>query len=218
MPKAVHRSGCRDKHNWLQPLTPQSIMPSLDHCDLLRHVGVSSLPKVVTRQRRGRELNSQPASSKSNALATRPSSHPKICLHLALIFNYTDGSNSLPRFFSAGATTGVFNGSSSSTALVVCVSCPTVRVSHLFSSLTRSSPSATRLLHHTTSHMHHFNFSRLSEPAPKVNPWGYMARHFSHTRCPSCCPTNNVKALEGYRETTHTHHNRFMALFRGPPR
>jgi len=46
-------------------------MPSLNHCDLLRHVGVNNLPKVVTRQRRGRELNSQPASCESNALATR---------------------------------------------------------------------------------------------------------------------------------------------------
>ena len=146
MPNAVHRSGCRDKHNWPWSLTPpQSIMPSLNHRDLPRHVGVNNLPKVVTRQRRGLELNSQPASCKSNAIATRLPSHPKICLHLALIFNYTDGSNSLPRFFSAGATTGVFNGSSSSTALVVCGSCPTVRVSHLFSSLTRSSPSAIRL-------------------------------------------------------------------------
>jgi len=35
MPKAVHRSGCRDKYNWLQPLTRQSVMPSLNHCDLL---------------------------------------------------------------------------------------------------------------------------------------------------------------------------------------
>ena len=26
VPKAVHRSGCRDKHNWPRPLTPQSIM------------------------------------------------------------------------------------------------------------------------------------------------------------------------------------------------
>jgi len=51
-------------------------MPSLNHCDLLRHVGVNNLPKVVTRQRRGRELNSQPASCKSDALATRLLSHP----------------------------------------------------------------------------------------------------------------------------------------------
>ena len=55
MPKAVHRSGCRDKHNWPLPLTPQSIIPSLNHCDLLRHVGVNNLPKVVTRQRRSRD-------------------------------------------------------------------------------------------------------------------------------------------------------------------
>jgi len=33
VPKAVHRSVCRDKHNWPRPLTPQSIMPSLNHCD-----------------------------------------------------------------------------------------------------------------------------------------------------------------------------------------
>jgi len=32
-------------------LTPQSIMPSLNHCDLLRHLGVNNLLKVVTRQR-----------------------------------------------------------------------------------------------------------------------------------------------------------------------
>jgi len=49
VPKAVHCSGCRDKHNWQRPLTPQSIMPLLNHCDLLRHVGVNNLPKVITR-------------------------------------------------------------------------------------------------------------------------------------------------------------------------
>ena len=76
VPKTVHRSGCRDKHNWPRPLTPQSIMPSLNNCDPLRHVGVNNLPKVVTRQRRGRELNSQLASCKSNTLATRLPSHP----------------------------------------------------------------------------------------------------------------------------------------------
>jgi len=52
------------------PKAVHSIMPSLNHYDLLRHVGVNNLPKVVTRQRRGRELNLQPASCKSNALAT----------------------------------------------------------------------------------------------------------------------------------------------------
>ena len=82
VPKAVHRSGCRDKHNWPQPLTLQCgcykdiVMPSPNHCDLLRHVRVNKLPKVVTRQHRGRELNSQPASCKSNALATRL---PNLC-------------------------------------------------------------------------------------------------------------------------------------------
>ena len=34
-------------NNWPRPLTPQSIMPSLNHCDLLRHAGVNNLPKVV---------------------------------------------------------------------------------------------------------------------------------------------------------------------------
>ena len=81
VPTAVHRSGCRDKHNWPWPLTLQSIMPSLNHCDLLRHVGVNNLPKVVTRQCRGWELNSQLASCKSNALATGLPSHP---VHFAL--------------------------------------------------------------------------------------------------------------------------------------
>ena len=76
VPKAVHRSGCRDKHNWPRPITPQSVMPSLNHCNLLRHVGVNNLPKVVTRQRRDRELNSQRAGCKCSALATRLSSHP----------------------------------------------------------------------------------------------------------------------------------------------
>jgi len=42
---------------------------SLDHCDL------HNLPKVVTRQRRGRELNSRPSSRKSSALTTRLPSH-----------------------------------------------------------------------------------------------------------------------------------------------
>jgi len=57
VPKAVHRSGCRDKYNWPRPLTPQSIMPSLNHCDLLRHVGVNNLPKVnSTAPRPGIEL------------------------------------------------------------------------------------------------------------------------------------------------------------------
>ena len=76
VPKAVHRSGCRNKHNWQRPLTLQSIMPSLNHCDLQRHGGVNNLPKVVTRQRRSRKLNSQPWSCKSNAITTMLLSHP----------------------------------------------------------------------------------------------------------------------------------------------
>ena len=36
-------------------LSPQSIMPSLCHFNLLRHVGVNNLPKVVTQQRRSRD-------------------------------------------------------------------------------------------------------------------------------------------------------------------
>jgi len=78
MPKAVHCSGCRDKHKWPRPLTPQSIMPLLNHCDLLWHMGVNNLPKVVTRQCRGRELNSQPA------LATKLPSHPNVWNHQQL--------------------------------------------------------------------------------------------------------------------------------------
>ena len=63
---AVHHSGCRDKHNCLWTLTPQSIMPPPDECDLQRHVGVNNLPEVVTRHRHDWELNSQPSSCKSN--------------------------------------------------------------------------------------------------------------------------------------------------------
>ena len=73
MPKAVHRS---DKHNCLRPFTPQSVMPPIDRCDLQRQIGVNNLPKVVTGQRDGRELNSRPSSCKSNALTTRLPSHP----------------------------------------------------------------------------------------------------------------------------------------------
>jgi len=95
VPNAVHRSGCRDKHNWPQPLTPQSVMPSQNHCDLLRHVGVNNLPKVVTQQRRGQELNSQPASCKSNDLATRLPSHPKVILASNFhIFTESSSTNS----------------------------------------------------------------------------------------------------------------------------
>jgi len=49
VPKAVRHGGYCYKHNWSQPLTPQSIIPSLNHRDLQRHVGVNNLPKVDTR-------------------------------------------------------------------------------------------------------------------------------------------------------------------------
>ena len=78
VPNAVHRSGCRDKHNQPRPLTPQSIMPSLNHCNLLRHVGVNNFAQGCYSTAPCQELNSQPASCKSNAfLATRLQSHPK---------------------------------------------------------------------------------------------------------------------------------------------
>jgi len=76
VPKAVHHCGCCDRDNWLRPLTLQSIMPSLNHCDLPRHVGVNNLPKVVTRQHHGWELNLQPSSCKSNALIIRHQCEP----------------------------------------------------------------------------------------------------------------------------------------------
>ena len=41
-------------------------------------MGVSSLPKTVTRQRRGCDLNSGPTAPESSTLTTRLPSHPKI--------------------------------------------------------------------------------------------------------------------------------------------
>jgi len=46
-------------------------MLTLDHCDLQRQMGVNNLHEVVTRQRGGRESNSQPLSCESNTLTTR---------------------------------------------------------------------------------------------------------------------------------------------------
>ena len=60
VPKAEYRSGGRDKHNYPRPVTPQSVMPPLDHCDLQRQIDVNNLSKAVARQRGGRESNSQP--------------------------------------------------------------------------------------------------------------------------------------------------------------
>jgi len=39
-------------------------------------MGVSSLPKTVTRQRRGRDLNPGPSAPESSTLTTRLPSHP----------------------------------------------------------------------------------------------------------------------------------------------
>ena len=62
-------------------------MPSLNHCDLPRHVGVNNLPKVVTQQRRSWELNYQPASCKSNALATRLPSRQLLCSSVVEVYS-----------------------------------------------------------------------------------------------------------------------------------
>jgi len=40
-------------------------------------MGVKSLPKTVTRQRRGCDLNPGPSASESSTLTTRLPSHPK---------------------------------------------------------------------------------------------------------------------------------------------
>jgi len=62
IPKAVHRSGCHDKHNCPRPLTPQTGMLPLDQCDLQTQMDVNNLPKIVTQQHGGWESNSQPSS------------------------------------------------------------------------------------------------------------------------------------------------------------
>jgi len=41
-------------------------------------MGVNSLPKTVTRQRRGCELNPGPSAPESSTLTTRLPSHPKL--------------------------------------------------------------------------------------------------------------------------------------------
>jgi len=44
-------------------------------------MGVNSLPKIVTRQHRGCDLNPGPSAPESNTLTTRLPSHPKCSLH-----------------------------------------------------------------------------------------------------------------------------------------
>jgi len=45
-------------------------------------MGVNSLPKTVTRQRRGCDLNPGPSAPESSSLTTRLSSHPVVCTGL----------------------------------------------------------------------------------------------------------------------------------------
>jgi len=78
VPNAVHCSGCRDKHNCPWPVTLLPAMLPLSHCDLQRQMSVNNLPKVVTGQCSGQELNSQPLSCESSALNSGPLSHPWI--------------------------------------------------------------------------------------------------------------------------------------------
>ena len=39
VPKAVHHSGCHDKHNWPRPPTPHPCILPLDRCNLQRQMG-----------------------------------------------------------------------------------------------------------------------------------------------------------------------------------
>jgi len=44
-------------------------------------MGVDSLPKTVTRQHRGCDLNQGPTAPESNTLTTRPPSHLSLSIH-----------------------------------------------------------------------------------------------------------------------------------------
>jgi len=57
MAVVINTTNCLRWDSNMGPLTPQSCMLPLDHCDLQRHMGVNNLAKVVTRQRGGREWN-----------------------------------------------------------------------------------------------------------------------------------------------------------------
>jgi len=56
-------------------------------------MGVSSLPKTVTRQRRDFDLNPGPSAPESSTLTTRPPSHPchRECLVVEDAFDNSDG-------------------------------------------------------------------------------------------------------------------------------
>jgi len=92
VPKAVHCSVYRDKHNcpqWdsnLGPLTLLLCTLPLDRCNLQRHVGVNNLPKVVTRQRGIWELNLWPLNHESNALTIRLPSQPSRAIKQLLLW------------------------------------------------------------------------------------------------------------------------------------
>jgi len=60
--KAVHRSGCRVKHNCPRPFTPQSSMLPLNHCDLQKQVGVNNLP-VINSAAAGNRIRSRGVAS-----------------------------------------------------------------------------------------------------------------------------------------------------------
>jgi len=50
-------------------------------------MGVNSLPKIVTRQRRGCDLNQGPSAPESSTLTTRLPSHPEITVCGAYIIH-----------------------------------------------------------------------------------------------------------------------------------
>ena len=51
-------------------------------------MGVNSLPKTVTRQRRGYDLNPGPSAPESSTLTTRLPSHPTFSLRYDMICMY----------------------------------------------------------------------------------------------------------------------------------
>ena len=62
-------------------LTPQLLRGCYRFCCLVNRgtMGVNSLPKTVTRQRRGCDLNPGPSAPESSTLTIRPPSHPQQC-------------------------------------------------------------------------------------------------------------------------------------------
>jgi len=60
-------------------------------------MGVNSLPKTVTRERRGCDLNPGPSAPESSTLTTRIPSHPNVVysLQMAMVDVDVDGSSLL---------------------------------------------------------------------------------------------------------------------------